>query len=100
MTGATLAVELGCLPGLYSDSESLLCEGFRIACQSTVWGLLISCRGGDEVPASTVERKGPGTLSPVCSSQLHFWSLLLRLCRQRLFYEDRGVEEQVHSLAW
>lgn len=33
------------------------------------------------------------------SSQLHLWALLLRLCRQKLFYEDRGVEEQVHSLA-
>lgn len=99
MTGATLAVEFGCLPGLCSVSESLLCEDFRIACQNAVWGLLNTCRGGDEVPAYTVERKGPGTLSPVCSSQLHFWSLLLRLCRQRLFHEDMGAEEQVHSLA-
>lgn len=33
------------------------------------------------------------------SSQLYFWALLLRLCRQKLLYEDGGVEEQVHSLA-
>lgn len=64
MTGTTLAMELGCLPGLCGASESLVYEEFGIACPGTVWGLLNSCRGGDEVPASTVERKGPGALFP------------------------------------
>lgn len=43
--------------------ESLVCEDFGTACQGTVWGLLNSSRGGDEVSTSLVERRGPGTLS-------------------------------------
>ena len=63
--------------------------------------LLNSCRGRDEVSASTVERGG-GILAPCYlhdPSQLHFWTLSLRLCRWRLLYKDVGVEEQVHPLA-
>ena len=53
MTGAMKAMELGCLLGVCGMSKSLLYEDFRTACQSMVWGLLNSCRGRDEVSAST-----------------------------------------------
>lgn len=55
------------------------------------------CRGGDEISAFTVEREGPGTVSgmaplssisgPCCSDY-----------RQKMLYEDVGMEEQVCPL--
>lgn len=38
VTGATWAVELGCLPGVCGVSERLVYEDFRIARQGMMWG--------------------------------------------------------------
>lgn len=64
MPGATLAMELGCLPGLCGASESLLYEDFGLHAWAQCEACLNSCEEGEEVPASTVEIKGPGTLFP------------------------------------
>lgn len=39
VTGATLTVELGRLPGLSGVTGSVVYEDFRIACQGTVWAV-------------------------------------------------------------
>lgn len=51
-----IGCELGQLPGLCGVSESLVYEDSRHVCPGTVWHMLNSCTGGDEISASTIAR--------------------------------------------